>query len=279
MPLPIRSNITLGSAVVTLACLCSCGTAPRFADRLEAATACLDSAQNDAALSHLEVAFTVAACNDDRAQVMALEVEAQLARGDVEHAGYALDRLKLIAPAAFITWKTQSVLELRRSGTEPARAALQAAVGRAKAPGQTVWTRDFGKLLDALDAFRDGDLVAARRHLDGITHADVAPSARWLLGRLDAIDQVQQRRVSASARAGAREGIADLIEVARDDARLRDRVMQLARQIGLDQDLDDMQPADLRERSRRCPSPLVVASLAAVARLAVEQTPSRNRSM
>ena len=257
----------------------SCGTAPRFVDQIEAATACLDSAQNDAALTRLEVAYTVAPSNDDRAQVLALQLEAQLARDDVEHAGYAQDRLQLIAPAAFITWKTKAVLDLRRSGTDAARAGLQAARGRAKAPGQAAWTHDFGKLLDALDAFRDGDLAAARRHLDGITHSDVAPSAAWLLGRLDALDQVQQQRTAAAHKDGMREGMADLWQAAHDTPALRDRIAKLARQIGCELSPSELHPADLEERSRRCPSPLAVASTAAVARLAVERTPLRSRTL
>lgn len=278
MPDAPRPLFRSAVAAATALALTACGALPQFTDELEAAAACLDSARPDEAVDRLAVALTVAPSNRDRVAVLAMQVEAHLARDDVEQAAFAVEQARLIAPAAFLAWKAQAVLDLRRLGTEPARAALSAAKGRSESEGQAAWTRDFAHLLDALDAFRDGDLTAARKHLADVTHADVAPSASWLRARLDAVDLVQSQRIGAARDAGAREGVLDLWHATRDDHALQDRVLAHARQIGVAFEPSPSRETDVQARARLTPSPLAVASVAAVARIALEQVPLRSRS-
>lgn len=273
-PLPVHAVLAAATALV----LTACGAAPHFTDELEAAAACLDSARPDEAVDRLAVALTVAPSNHDRVQVLAMQVEAQLARDDVEQAAFAVEQARLIAPAAFLAWKAQAVLDLRRLGTDAARAALSAAKGRVESAGQGTWSRDFERLLDALDAFRDGDLNAARTHLVEITHADVAPSAAWLRARLDAVELVHAQRIGAAGELGAREGLLDLWHAARDDRSAQERVLAYGRQIGGTLEPSCLRQADVQARARLAPSPLAVASVAAVARIALEQVPLRSRS-
>lgn len=277
-PLPSRRRAHTLAVLAALLPL-ACSAPPSFVTELDAAAACLDSLRFDEAAVRLDVALTAARSNDDRAQVLAMQLEAQLARKDLEQAAFAVERLRLIAPAAFVTWKAQAVLDLRLEGSVAARKALQAAKGRMRAEGQTSWVRDFEKLLDALDAFRDGDLVATRQRLDGITHSDVLPSAAWLGARLDAIESVQTQRISAARRDGAREGLLDLWHAAIREPALQDAIATRARQIGVPLPPSPAGPDELVERGLRTPSPLAVASVAAVARLAVEQTPLRTRAL
>ncbi len=81
-PLPSRRRAHTLAVLAALLPL-ACSAPPSFVAELDAAAACLDSLRFDEAAVRLDVALTAARSNDDRAQVLAMQLEAQLARKDL----------------------------------------------------------------------------------------------------------------------------------------------------------------------------------------------------
>ncbi|MGE0144504.1 MAG: hypothetical protein AB7I19_13910 [Planctomycetota bacterium] len=254
-----------------------CAAAPRFSTELAAATALLDAQDYEQAVPRLAVAHSVAQREYDRVLTLAMTLEAALALANDELARESVDRMRALAPAAFLTWKATAILELRYTGIERARAATNAALGRAEFEPQRLWVRDFNALLDALVALREGDLRGARRLIDTIETGDVRLPAAWLRGRLDAIEGATQQREAAASGAGVRVGLLDLWHAAGGDPELQARVQHRARQIRVDLALLPSEQ-DVQRRAELVPSPLALAGLAAVARLLSEQVPHQLRS-
>lgn len=260
--------------------LAGCAAGPKFSDHLDAAATHLDCGRNAEAIGFLHEALDATTVAGERELAMAMLVEAHLAAGDDAHASEALDVLRSAAPRAFVTWKAQAVHELHRRGTAAARTALLAARGIRGNESQGAWLRDFEALLDGVDAFADGDFVAARSRLDGIRHADVTPAAAWLLGRLDAIGRVRESRISMARRAGARAGLIDLWHAATGQSEVQQQIAEYGRQIGVPLGPPTSpNPAGVALARDRLPvTNLGLACSAAWAAMATETTPMRLRS-
>jgi hypothetical protein len=229
---PMPTPKTLVACTAVLAALAACASAPRFDERIEAAAAHLDSGRSGDAVDFLRAAIGVTERAEQTAFALAMLVEAHLAMGDRAAAREVLDQLRGMAPTDFVTWKGEAVLLLHTDGTDAARGPLRAAKARSLREGQATWAADFEALLDALDAFADGDFAAARSRLAPVRHADVQPAAAWLLARLDAIERAHEERIGAARRAGARAGLLDLWCAADGALAAQRSIAAYARQLG-----------------------------------------------
>lgn len=283
-------SVFLGSRVRTLVAalvpwaicaliLASCAAGPDFATEIRAAAAHLDSGRNLDALGFLDNALGAATDDAERALALAMSVEAHLAADDDEAAARTLQSLRQQAPAAFVTWKTEAVLELHLHGTDAARAALQAAKGVQSTDGQRAWLRDFEALLAGIEAFADGDFATARTLLTAIRHTDVAPAAAFVLGRLDAISRVRETRVSMAQRAGTRAGLVDLCQAAAERPDVQQQIREYARQLGAPLDPSHATTAAGGVPRAHLPaSTLGIASAGITGTLVAAQTPTRLRT-
>ena len=283
LPSPLTRVRTLVAAFVPWA-MCvlmfaSCAAGPSFAEEIRAAATHLDSGRNHDAVAFLDEARRAATDEGQRALALAMTVEAQLGAADDDGAARTLQHLRRQAPAAFLTWKTEAVLELHLRGTDAARTALQAAQGVQRTDGQRAWLGDFEALLAGIEAFADGDFIAARTLLAAIRHADVAPAAAFVMGRLDAIGRAHETRVSMAQRAGTRAGIVDLWQAAVDRPDVQQQICEYARQIGTPLATTNATTAAGGVPRAHLPaSTLGIASAGIAGSLVAAQTPTRLRT-
>ncbi len=256
--------------------LCSCSAFP-VEERLHASAAFLDGARFDEAIETLDDAIAGAENESTVALARSMKVEALLGAGRLQSADELVERMRLLAPSAFATWKAATVVTLRRDGLEAARWPLRAAAARAASAGQLDWATDCARLFDALSALADGAFFTARELAVQVRHADLAPSAAWLLGRLDAIEQAGEQRARSARTAGMRAGLADLWLAARDDVDLQRAIVADAGRLGCTFDPSSIDES--RDRARLVPDIRALTNGSVVARFASAVLPFRFRTL